>query len=78
MAEAAPIEWRDLAGSVALPASGGIGAAVGGPVTASCSLEWFDGRFNLNTVSWMPGNSTYPKNQIRNVVLPSENEGMNV
>lgn len=53
-AEAAPIELRgfEVVGAVPLRASGG---------AAFCSGGFFGCFFNLNTVSLIPGHSTYPE-----------------
>lgn len=60
MAEAVRIELCDLLGPLVLSASAGIGANVGGSVATVDSWESFDGLFNLNMVSWIPGHSKYP------------------
>jgi hypothetical protein len=55
MAEAAPIDLRGLTGPFVLPTvvAGNAVAPVGS------KKKVFGGLFNLNTVSWIPGNSKY-------------------
>ena len=64
MAAVAPIELRGLAGPFVLPTSGEI-VADSAAATFGSKKKLFGGLFNLNTVSWIPGNSKYQKNSSR-------------